>query len=359
MKKRLFVAIITICFSCNKLKTSTGSVENNHAAELQTDLKNLVIDTLLTDKISIRAIAIDSNRVWYAGSKGKYGYVMLDGTKTFSGHIEKETFQPEFRSIAQTKDYVFMISIANPGLLYRVTKDGKQAQLVYEEKGEKVFYDSMQFWNDQEGIVVGDPTESCFSLLLTRDGGTNWKKITCDQLPELKEGEAFFAASNTNIVIKGNETWMASGGKHSRIFYSPDKGNTWKVYTTPIIQGEAMTGIFSADFYDNAIGFAVGGNYEKSSQNHGNKIRTTDGGRTWNRVAENKGFGYGSCVQFFPDSNGKELLTVGASGLYYSADFGENWNKIADYNDLFTIRFVDRKTVIAAGNNKILRFRFQ
>jgi hypothetical protein len=29
----------------------------------------------------------------------------------------------------------------------------------------------------------------------------------------------------------------------ARIFYSADKGNTWEVYDTPIVQGKAMAGI--------------------------------------------------------------------------------------------------------------------
>jgi formylmethanofuran dehydrogenase subunit C len=31
-------------------------------------------------------------------------------------------------------------------------------------------------------------------------------------LPRTANGEAAFAASNTNIVIKGNNTWIVSGG---------------------------------------------------------------------------------------------------------------------------------------------------
>jgi hypothetical protein len=39
-------------------------------------------------------------------------------------------------------------------------------------------------------------------------------------------------------------------GIKSRVFYSGDKGKTWKVYETPIIQGDVMTGIFTVDFYN-------------------------------------------------------------------------------------------------------------
>ena len=31
---------------------------------------------------------------------------------------------------------------------------------------------------------------------------------------------------------------MVSGGKKSRVFVSKDFGATWKVYETPIVQGE-------------------------------------------------------------------------------------------------------------------------
>ena len=326
---------------------------------LKPSFTSVEIDTLLLEKLSIRALEIDNDKVWYAANNGNYGYLSLIGDKNFVGNIAKDTLKLEFRSMAKTKDYVFVLSIGNPGLLYRISKNQTEVQLVYQEKGEKVFYDAMQFWNDTEGIAVGDPTEDCFSLIITRDGGQTWTKTPCEKLPKLADGEAFFAASNTNIIIKGNRTWIVSGGKKSRAFYSDDKGKSWQVAETPIIQGSAMTGIFSADFYNETIGFATGGDYEKPNQNFGNKIITLDGGKTWNFIAENEGFGYGSCVQFLPGSNGNELVSVGASGVYYSYNQGKSWNKIADYKDLFTIRFVDAKTAIAAGNKKIIRLQFK
>ncbi|WP_442786913.1 WD40/YVTN/BNR-like repeat-containing protein [Flavobacterium suncheonense] len=353
-----------LCFSCN-LKSFMGKSDTSVASDVQPtpllapSFTEVVIDTLLSEKLSIRALTIDNDKVWYAANNGNYGCISLKDNKRFVGNIQRDTLKLEFRSMAQTKDNIFVLSIANPGLLYRISKDGKETQLVYEEKGEKVFYDAISFWNDKEGMAVGDPTDDCFSLLITRDGGETWTKISCDNLPKLAEGEAFFAASNTNIIIKGEKTWVVSGGKKSRVFYSEDKGKSWQAIETPIVQGSAMTGMFSADFYDETLGFATGGDYEKPQQNFGNKVITHDGGKTWNKVGENEGYGYGSCVQFVPGSNGNELLTVGASGVYYSYDQGKTWRKIADYKDLFTIRFVDAKTAIAAGNKKILRLKFK
>jgi photosystem II stability/assembly factor-like uncharacterized protein len=230
---------------------------------------------------------------------------------------------------------------------------------VYQENHEKVFYDSMQFWDDNEGIAMGDPIVDCLNIITTRDGGNSWNKIPCDKLPKVMDGEAAFAASNTNVVIKGNHTWIVSGGKKSRVFYSSDRGNSWSVHETPIVQGKTMTGIFTADFYDANNGFIAGGDYEIKNQNFSNKAITTDGGKTWKLTAENQGFGYASCVQYIPKSNAKGLLTVGASGIYYSFDSGVSWKQLSTDSTLNTIRFIDENTAFAAGQNKMIRIHFK
>jgi photosystem II stability/assembly factor-like uncharacterized protein len=249
--------------------------------------------------------------------------------------------------------------VGNPAALYQISKDGKESQIVYQESHERVFYDSMQFWDDREGIAMGDPITDCLNIIITRDGGQSWNKVQCDKLSKVMEGEAAFAASNTNIVIKGNNTWIVSGGKKSRVFYSADRGNSWAVFETPIVQGKTMTGIFTADFYDANNGFVAGGDYENRNQNFSNKAITVDGGKTWKIIAENHGFGYASCVQYVPESKGKELVTVGTSGVYYSSDSGVSWKRLATDTSLYTLRFINRLTAVAAGKNKIIRISFK
>lgn len=173
------------------------------------------------------------------------------------------------------------------------------------------------------------------------------------------EGEAAFAASNTNIVAKGNNTWVVSGGKKARVFFSSDKGKTWNVYDTPIVQGKNMTGIFSVDFYDDNIGIIAGGDYEVPVQNFQNKAITFDGGKTWKLLAENSGFGYASCIQFIPNSNGKGIVSVGLTGLHYSSDGGNTWKQLSSDPTLYTIRFLDQVTAFAAGKNKIIKIEFK
>lgn len=345
MKKIILLLIVSIAFiSCKSKQIIYTSVK---------------IDTLFTDKISIRPITISEDKVFYAADKNRVGVIDLKNNSRNEYTIEKDNLKLEFRSIAQTSSSIFIANVGNPAFIYKFSKDFQQKELVYEEHNEKVFYDSMQFWNDQEGIAIGDPIENCFCMLITRDGGTTWTKVSCPNLPEVNEGEAAFAASNTNIVIKGDKTWIVSGGKKARVFFSSDKGKTWCVNNSPIIQGEAMTGIFTADYYNEKIGFIAGGNYEKPNQNFGNKALTINGGKTWDLVSENQGFGYASCVQFVPDSNGEQLVSVGANGIYYSYDKGNSWKQLSGDSSLFTIRFVNKSIAIAAGKDKIVRLDFK
>lgn len=350
---------VILFFGALILLMSFKALNHNDKSPFWGGFTSIQIDTLFQDKISIRAISIEKNKIWYGADNSRFGYYDLDKMEKFEDRIYRDTLNLEFRSIAQNSQSIFLLSVGNPALLYQVSKKTQKFKLVYKEVNPKVFYDSMQFWNDKEGIAIGDPTEDTFSIIVTRDGGETWTKLLSDKLPTNAQGEAAFAASNSNIVIKGNDTWLVSGGKKARVFYSPDKAKTWKVIETPIVQGKTMTGIFTADFYDAKHGFIAGGDYELPNKKTDNKAFTTDGGNTWKLIGQDMGFGYASCVQYVPGGNGKEIICVGSEGIQYSQNGGENWTQLSTDSKLFTIRFINRNTAIAAGHNKVIRIRFK
>jgi photosystem II stability/assembly factor-like uncharacterized protein len=318
--------------------------------------KKIKSEVILETKMSCRAILVDDEKIWLGMDKGRYGFYDKKKDTTILKDIQSVARNTEFRSIAGTKEAIFILAVGNPAMLIRIDKKTLEETVVYKEEHEKVFYDSMQFVDELNGFAMGDPIESCLAFIKTNDGGKTWHKVNCDVLPKVSEGEAAFATSNTNLTIKGKWIFMVSGGKKSRVFVSKDFGATWKVHETPIVQGEEMTGIFTADFYNEKIGIIAGGNYMKQDQNWANKAITKNGGKTWKLIAEKEAFGYASCVQFVPNSKGKQLISVGGTGMFYSDDFGKSWTKFSDDKDFFTFRFESEKVFYATGKNKLVQF---
>jgi photosystem II stability/assembly factor-like uncharacterized protein len=317
------------------------------------ELVTISIEKFNMDSTSIRAIEIlNDSAVVYAGSVGDIGILLDNSNISKFKKIKTDSVVPHFRALALNKKSIYALSVGNPALLYKI--ENSKATLVYTEYHEKVFYDSMKFFDDMNGIAMGDPTGDCLSIIITRDGGNSWNKVDCNNLPQIYEGEAAFAASNTNITIVGENAWIATGGLKSRIFHTSDMGVTWNVYNTPIIQGENTTGIYSIDFYNEKQGIICGGDYTNKFGNSANKAITNDGGKTWQVVSENKEPKYVSCVQFVPKTDGKEIFAVSTNGIFYSNDAGVNWKKVSD-DGFYTIRFVSDKSAWLSGNEVIAK----
>lgn len=314
----------------------------------------LKIDTVLIQKMSVRAILVDQNKLWFAADQNRFGYYDIRKKKVVERQLDFQNNTFEFRSIAQTKKSIFIANVGSPACIFKIDKKTLRHTIVYQDNHPNAFFDSMHFLNNKTGIVLGDPTEDCLSVLLSQDGGNHWQKIACKSLPKTVKGEAAFAASNSNICFKKDTIWIISGGNQSRLFYSNNQKD-FNAIELPIVQGLAMSGAFTMDFYDEQTGFIAGGNYEKPEQNHANKLLTTDGGKNWKTVADGTGFGYASCIQFVPQSGGKKLVCVGLTGLYYSDNYGTSWLKLSDDATLFTIRFLNSNTFFVAGKDKILQ----
>lgn len=370
MMKISLLILVFICIGCQN--NATEKVQKSQADVVARNFTQVELEILLKDSISVRAIEVTKDALLFAGDKGNYGSMSLEtqlwkrDSQSFDRMVkdslegaEKMVSMPmAFRSFASTKNFYFILSIGSPAQLFRINKVSGAKEIVFTDTDPKAFYDSMEFWNENEGIAMGDPINDCLSVIVTRDGGSTWQKISCDVMPKVTEGEAAFAASDTNIKIIGDETWIVSGGKQSRVFHSPNKGINWEVITTPVTQGEPTQGAYTMDFYDQNQGIIYGGDYLKPGENTNNIAITSDGGKTWNPIGSGANDGYKSCVQYVPNRGGNEIVAVGFTGISYSKDGGAHWTELSK-EAFLSFRFLNDSIAYAGGRNRIAKLTFR
>jgi len=245
---------------------------------------------------SLRGVSAVSREIaWASGTHGTY-LRTTDAGRTWTPAQVPDATTLDLRAVVAFSATEAFLMSAGPGdqsRIYHTTDAGQHWQLQFTNTNPKGFLDSMVFWDATHGVVLGDPIPDDsgklkFELLITDDGQT-WKQIPPAQLPEAKEGEGAFAASNSCIAILPSaasqflqsDIWFATGGKAARVFHSPDRGKTWEVADTPILHGPDSAGIFSIFFRNALDGVIAGGDYKRPNADGPNLAFTHDGGKTW------------------------------------------------------------------------------
>ncbi len=300
------------------------------------------------NKTSLRGLSVvNDNVVWVSGSAGTVGK-SSNGGKNWKWMTVKGFEKMEFRDIeAFDGSTAIIMAVAEPAYILKTTDGGDNWKVVYENKTKGMFLDAMDFFNVEHGIVVGDPINSKVFLAATSDGGETWKEIE-DKRPVADSGEAFFAASGSNIRLFGSEKiFLVSGGTKSRFFTSSG------VIDLPIIQGKETTGANSIDVYHTINMKAtkqmvvVGGDFNADTSTAKNCFITTNGGKTW-KAPKVPPHGYRSCVEYLSKD---DLLSCGLNGVDYSFNGGKNWQWIS--KEGFHVCRIAKlgSSIFLAGNN--------
>jgi photosystem II stability/assembly factor-like uncharacterized protein len=257
---------------------------------------------------NLRGVSAVSRQIaWASGTHGTY-LRTIDGGRSWTAHQVPDAAALDFRGIAAlSADEAFLMS-SGPGeqsRIYHTADAGQHWQLQSTNSNPKGFFDSIAFWDAKHGVVLGDPIPDDsgklkFELLETEDG-ESWHRMPSSQLPEAAAGEGAFAASNSCTFIlpasDDRNIWFATGGKAARVFHSPDRGQTWQVFDTPIMQGADSTGIFSIAFRDPLHGVIAGGDYKHPKKDGPNLAFTEDGGKNW-KLATIKPQAYFSAIAY-------------------------------------------------------------
>lgn len=278
---------------------------------------------------SLRGLCVvNDNVVWVSGSNGTVGRT-LNGGKNWTWMTVKGFEDKQFRDIeAFDANIAIVIAVDSPAYILKTTNGGESWKVVYENKTSGIFLDAMDFADFYRGMVVGDPIDGQIFLATTNDNGDTWKEVGVDD-PLLKayEGEAFFAASGTNIRYYRDSSFViASGGTRSRLFLSGD------TIPLPMIQGKQTTGVNSVDVYDEGNFMrpgkrmiVVGGDFTTPDSTNGNCFYTTDRGKTW-KAPKEPPHGYRSAVEYLTRQS---IIAVGLNGVDYSHNGGKHWKWIS------------------------------
>ncbi len=198
----------------------------------------------------------------------------------------------------------------------------------------------MEFWNEQSGIVIGDPIEGKFFIARTFDGGRSWQDIPKENYPRADSGEACFASSGTNVrKLNNKEAVFITGGMKSHLIRRDHK------IMLPLIQGTETTGANSIAVKSFKTMMVVGGDFNTKDASDRNCFVTRDAGKTWTAPAVPP-HGYRSCVEFIKKNS---WITCGLNGTDYSKDDGKTFSLISNESFHVVRKAKKGKAVFLAG----------
>jgi len=301
---------------------------------------------------SFRGLSVIDDRVaWVSGSDGWFS-TTTDGGNHWNFRKVKGFEQVDFRSLYAFDAQSAIIANADaPAYILRTDDGGQIWKVVYKNEDTAAFFDGIDFWNNHDGIIYGDPIKGIMTILRTEDGGLTWRELPQLKRPHLAQEEASFAASGTNIrCLNNNSLIIATGGKVSRLWTSHNRGADWQQVKTPIIQGKNTTGVFSVAFQNETTGIIVGGDYKLDSLKTNNAFYTKNGGKDWLTPSATTG-GYRECVEFIDH---KTAIATGPGGTDISRDKGETWQPLPDEKGFHVIRKSRKGSlIILAGKGRI------
>ena len=249
-------------------------------------------------KTGMRGLSVvDDKTIWVSGSGGQVGR-SLDSGNTWKWMTVKGFEKMDFRDIeAFNATTAVIMGIDAPAYILRTNDGGENWQVVFKDTTKGMFLDAMEFWNEQAGIVIGDPLKGRFYVARTFDGGNTWQGIPEQNKPLADSGEACFAASGTNIRRLSNaEAIFITGGLVSNVHVKNKK--TWMV---------------------------VGGDFNTRDSSVKNAAITFNGGKTWSSPVIPPA-GYRSCVEYLQK---KQWITCGLNGVDISNDNGKTFTNIS------------------------------
>jgi photosystem II stability/assembly factor-like uncharacterized protein len=155
--------------------------------------------------------------VWASGSNG----VILKSTdkgKTWQRLHVTGGEALDFRGIIAfnaSTAYVMPSGEGEKSGIYKTTDGGETWTLQYTDKRKEFFLDSISCLSETHCFALSDPINGRFLVLNTTDG-QHWNPLPSSKMPASLPNEGAFAASNTCLLLSGDEIFFGTGGPAAR-----------------------------------------------------------------------------------------------------------------------------------------------
>jgi photosystem II stability/assembly factor-like uncharacterized protein len=198
------------------------------------------------------------------------------------------------------------------------------------------------------GAPVSRPHEAYFGavgggLWKTTDGGTTWNAVTDGQIKSSSVGAVAVSESNPDVVYIGMGESCIRGNimQGDGIYKSTDAGKTWTSVGFNKWSGQTISRIRIHPTNPDVVFAAVFGNVTSPDEERG-VFRTTDGGKTWQRVLFRDP--KTAAIDLVIDRNNPTVIYASmweayrmswqmssggpGSGLFKSIDGGDSWKEL-------------------------------
>jgi hypothetical protein len=184
------------------------------------------------------------------------------------------------------------------------------------------FCNNVYFWNENEGVALGDTLDGYFEDYYTHDGGLSWTRVPKANYSGLPVQSGEYGWSGV-IDIVGDT--VIFGTNMGNVYISHDRGHTYFASYCGEVLNYGINQIAFKDAMHGLVGLDNGGMFDL--------FETNDGGVTWMPVAYSgtcysRGLTNVYLTQNMYVSTGS---APGYSGVSYSLDGGHSW---ADFDEM-------------------------
>lgn len=276
---------------------------------------------------------LQDNGSWYAPSQSPGGITSADWRKSFGGDGFYSFRHP-------TKEH-YIFSEYQGGNLIRYDERTHQSKAIspYPREGEEKLR-----WNWNSPLLLSQDGERLYFgaqyLYRSTDLGDNWERISPDLTTDNPEHQKQYLSGGLSIdnstaenyttiyaiaesPLDASTLWV--GSDDGRIHFSADGGQNWTDVSPSLSDLPAAPWIsfIEASPYDTETAY-ITLDYHRNGNTDTYLLKTTDGGKNWERLYDDNLDGHALSVR--QDPVNESLLYLGTEhGLFVSFDDGKSW----------------------------------